>query len=181
MNLVCFDNNILIWGIKGQATPGQEEMIYRARAFIRKLHNDHIRVLIPSVVIAEFLLPVPPEEHPGVLDLFHKRFLIASFDTAAASVFAKIWQAKKGKAIVDELAKKGNTKTEMRTDSMIVATACSQRADCIYSHDHDLRAFAKDYIEVREMPLIPDQTKWLPEAGTDNTDWGKLPKMNESP
>ena len=63
MSLVCFDNHVLVWGIKEQATPGQEDMIPRTKAFISKLQNDKVHVLIPSVVVAEFLMPIPPDMH----------------------------------------------------------------------------------------------------------------------
>lgn len=164
MKLVCFDNHILVWGIKEQATLGQEEMIPRAKELIRHLDEAHIHILIPSVVIAEFLLPIPPEKHALVINRFNRSFIVASFDTAAASWFSRIWQSKKEQATIDALSKNGKTRTELRADSLIVATAASQKADCIYSHDEGLKAFAKDYIDVEEVPLYSTQFKFsLPE------------------
>jgi len=175
LNLVCFDNHILIWGIKEQATAGQEEMIPRAKALIKHLDEDHTRILIPSVVIAEFLLPISPEEHALVLNLFNRSFIVASFDTAAASILAKIWRSKKQQAVIDTLVKNGKTRAELRTDSMIVATAVCQKADCIYSQDDALRAFAEGYIEVKVIPFIPQQIEAI-DLKSQNTDWGKLKK-----
>ena len=46
-------------------------------------------------------------------------------------------------------------KARMKTDYMIVATAVSNRLDCIYSDDrHELKTFAGKYIEVLELPSI---------------------------
>ncbi len=157
MKLVCFDNHVLVWGIKEQATFGQEEMIPRAKALIKTLDETHVRVLIPSIVIAEFLLRIPPDEHALVINLFHRSFVVVSFDTSAASWFSKIWQAKKEQAVIEQLAKNGKTRAELRTDSLIVATAVSQKADCIYSHDDGLKEFAKGYIVVNEIPFITKQ------------------------
>jgi hypothetical protein len=62
MALICFDTNILIWGIKEQSGKGQEEIIPRAKDFISSL-DDETTVLIPSIVVAEILMPIPKELH----------------------------------------------------------------------------------------------------------------------
>ncbi len=162
MSLVCFDNHVLVWGIKEQATPGQEDMIPRTKSFIRQLQEDKIRVLIPSIVVAEFLMPIPADMHPAVINLFDRGFVVAPFDTAAASQFAKIWLSRKGQESVNSLIESGKTRTELKMDSLIVATAISQGAECIYSHDEGVKAFGQDYIEVKEIPFIPRQTS-MPE------------------
>ena len=181
MKLVCFDSNVLIWGVKEQATLGQEFMIPRTKAFMKYLDENDTRVMIPSVVIAEFLMPIPINMHAMLTNLLDRSFLIASFDTAAASAFAKIWQSKKDQFVIEALAKSGATKSELKMDNLIVATAVSQKADCIYSHDGPLKAFADGYIDVQDIPAIPVQASTF---GTDSEgkDWGKLPKkMNEPP
>ncbi|MDM8558566.1 hypothetical protein [Candidatus Parabeggiatoa sp. HSG14] len=43
-----------------------------------------------------------------------------------------------------------------KVDGMIVATAVTQKATCIYSHDPGLAKFASGYIEVKEIPILPD-------------------------
>lgn len=178
MNLVCFDNNVLVWGVKEQATPGQEGMIPRTKVFIHKLQEDRIHVLIPSVVIAEFLMPIPPDMHATVINLFDRGFVVVPFDTAAASQFAKIWLSNKGQELVDSLIRNGSTRAELKVDSLIVATAVSQRAECIYSHDGGVKAFAQGFIEVKEIPFISTQTSAFK---ADEQDWGKPPKKMGEP
>lgn len=41
MNLVCFDTHIIIWGIKKQATPGQEGNIEKAKDLIEMCEKDY--------------------------------------------------------------------------------------------------------------------------------------------
>ncbi len=91
MKTVCLDTHILIWGIKEESSPGQENMIPKAKLFLKWLDDNGIMAIIPSVVIGELLMPVPPEKHDEVYGILNK-FRIASFDAAAASCFAKIWQ-----------------------------------------------------------------------------------------
>jgi len=151
------DNHALIWGIKEQAKEGQEDMIPRTKAFIESIDDDETSVLIPSIVIAEFIMPVPPELHAMVINLFNKNFIIAPFDALAASKFALVWQAYKPPEEAKELIRNEATRAELKADTMIVATAIARKADCIYSHDKWLTTIAKNFIEVKEIPFIPSQ------------------------
>jgi hypothetical protein len=54
MKRVCLDNHILIWGVRGVSTPGQEQEIERAKQLFEDLDQSDARVMIPSVVVAEF-------------------------------------------------------------------------------------------------------------------------------
>ncbi len=159
MRLICLDNHALIWGIKEQAKEGQEDMIPRTKAFIESINNDETSVLIPSVVVAEFLMPVPPALHAMVINLFNKNFIIAPFDALAASKFSLVSQTYKPPEEAKELIKNEATRAELKADTMIVATAVARKADCIYSHDNWLKVLAKNFIEVKEIPFIPQQLK----------------------
>lgn len=177
MSLICFDNHVLIWGIKEQAKEGQEDKIFLAKRFIDSL-NDDVFVLIPSIVMAEYLIPIPPELHAMVINLFRKQFIIAPFDALAASKFSLIWQKNKPTDEAKQLIKDYATRAELRADSMIVATAVARKAECIYSHDKWVKAFAKGFIDVRDIPFVPQKINIF---DTDTKrDWGKLPKMNET-
>ena len=53
------------------------------------------------------------------------------------------------------------------------------KAECIYSYDKGVKTFAKGFIDVREIPFMPDEGEFF-ESDSEN-DWGKLPKkMDES-
>lgn len=70
--IYCIDSNIIIWGIKKQATDGQEEMIKRAEQFF--LHADEYDdiILIPSIVLAEILAPDPPQLKAKYIEILSK-------------------------------------------------------------------------------------------------------------
>ena len=174
MSLICFDNHVLIWGIKEQAKEGQENKIVLAKRFIDKLSDDDY-VLIPSIVMAEFLIPIPPELHATVINLFKKNYIIAPFDALAASKFSLIWQTNKPTETAKQLINDYATRAELRADSMIVATAVAQKADCIYSNDKWIKTFAKGFIEVKKIPFVPQQ-KNVFDSNSENQDWGEFPK-----
>jgi len=165
METVCLDTHILIWAIKEQASPGQEDMVSKAQRFLKQLESQKIIVLVPSIVVAEILMPVPPELHAMVINLLDRSFVIPPFDLQASTNFAKIWQNRQHQGIVEELQRNHQAKREeLKADCMIVAIAITRGSECIYSYDNKLKLFAKGYIEVREIPIILEQKTLFPEA-----------------
>jgi predicted nucleic acid-binding protein len=150
----------MIWGIKEESTPGQESMIARAKNLFEVLDAQNAKILLPAPVVGEFLLRIPPEVHTALNNLLGRSFMVVPFDIEAASHFARIWQHNKGTHIVETLQAEGNTRDRIRADDMIVAVAVARKAECIYSHDHALKTFAKGHIEVRDIP--PIQEKQVP-------------------
>jgi predicted nucleic acid-binding protein len=155
--VVCLDTNILIWAIKEQATPGQEAMIARAKRFLRKLDQDGAQVIIPSLIIAELLMPVPVEHHAAFTNLIERSFIVAPFDVKAAIHFVRIWQQKRKHESIRELVEAGKTKGELKADAMIVAIAVSQGASCLYTHDGPMRKVADGFIRVSDIPDVAEQ------------------------
>jgi hypothetical protein len=156
MKIICLDNHALIWGIREQSSEGQEDMVPHTKRFIESIDND-TSVLIPAIVFAEFLMPIPPELHPMVINLFNKNFIIAPFDALCASKFSLIWNKNKEEA--QELVKKGITRAQLKADGLIVATAVARKAECIYSYDKWIKTFANGFVDVKEIPFIPEQKK----------------------
>lgn len=154
--LVCFDNHILIWGIRGEATPGQEEMIRRTRLLLEYLEEKNANIIIPSVVVGEFIVKVPKENHQKVMSVLEKRFQIAPYDTAAALIAAEIWIDKnKGSIGINHELRQGlqdTSRIKLKDDCKIVATAVKFKAECIYSEDEGVKKFAEGRIKVCEVP-----------------------------
>lgn len=165
MELVCVDNHVLIWAIKNEASSGQEEMVSRTKRFIKHLDETNCRVLVPAVVIAEFLMNLPSSAHVTITTLFQQHYLVAPFDIKAASKFSEIWQANHNSANKGQI---GKTRESIKIDDMIVATAVAWGADCIYSHDPGVKAFSKGFIDVKEIPVIAEQGQMFipPDGGT---------------
>lgn len=150
---VCLDTNVLIWGIKRQAEQGQEHMIERASRFIHHLDKRGVRCTVPSVVIAELLMPLPVSEHRSFVALVSENFIVPSFNTITASFFAKVWQNKKGQIQIP--------RQEMKFDAMVVATALSVGATCIYSNDPHIVSIAQGHIDCKDIPAVPEQERFL--------------------
>lgn len=148
MKVACLDTHILIWGIKEEAEPGQEHMIQLAKNLLAKLDEDKIMVVIPSIVLGEFLMRVPKNEHANVLKKLEKRFIITSFDVKASSCFANLWQNKKEIRNNEPTC----TRDHLKADLMIVASAITSGSEIIYSCDDHIPKAAGDEIKCSDIP-----------------------------
>ncbi len=154
--LVCLDTHILIWGIKGEVTPGQEEMVEIAQAFIQHLYSEKIKAMIPAVVVAELLMKATDEnQRLELINLFNKKFRVAPFDSMAAFRFSEIWQKN------HENKSEEDTRDKVKFDCQIVSIAVANQAKCIYTYDNGLSKFAKGFIQTEKMPDLRETQKKL--------------------
>lgn len=155
--IVCFDTNILVWGIKQESTTGQEQNIKKAAHLISTCSENGSTVIIPSIVVAELLCGVVDSKRREQILRGMSGFRIVPFDTRAALLYAKVW--------TEDARKRAKplevTRPETKADSMIVATAMAHGATIIYSHDIGMGVFAKGHIEVRELPDLPAKQEKL--------------------
>ena len=159
-NLVCIESQIFIWGVLSQSRPNQKHMIPRAKALIKHLSDNGIRMLLPVPVITEVLTPVPPHEHASVLAFLDKRFQVAPFDNLASYKCAELIN----KSLTDEELKKYREeysipKQKIKFDCMIAAIAITRKAHCIYSEDAGFKKFVGGEISVVQMPNLGSQTE----------------------
>lgn len=152
MSLVCFDTNFVIWGIKRQATAGQDGNIAKAVYLLQQLEQQDKQILIPTIVLGEVLASLPVEQHASFVMLIRRSFILAPYDAAAASHFARMWQ----KRAKDS----SHSRSETKADYMIAAVAMANQCESIYSNDDGLRKFASDHIPVigiEEISIPPEQ------------------------
>jgi predicted nucleic acid-binding protein len=84
MPLICLDTNILIAGIRQQSNDPTFD--HNAKIFLETLaQDDNNRYLIPSVVLAEFMVGAPKHERDIVLAQF-SQYRIATFDVGVARI-----------------------------------------------------------------------------------------------
>ncbi len=167
MSLVCLDNHILIWGIRGIATAGQEPMIQRAKALLDELDKDNAEILVPSVVVGEFLAGVPKVQHTELLNVLNRRFQIPPFDVRAAVVAAGLWRdfAERSPTLREQLRSDfpAVEKAKLKADVQILAIALARKAEVLYTHDGALKTVASGLIAVRELPPAPPvQQEFIP-------------------
>lgn len=161
MSRVCVDTNFLIWAIRGQANPTQTAMIGRAQVYLQYLEQNKDRIIIPTIVLAEFLNGVPNvPDRTRFLRMLNTRCMVADFDLKAAHMFATLWDTQG--AHIQQLRNNGNTRPSLKADCMIAATAITAPADLLITNDKGLRNFIGNRIPVQDIPIVPVQTKMTP-------------------
>ncbi|EDX86532.1 hypothetical protein S7335_4237 [Synechococcus sp. PCC 7335] len=135
-------------------------MIPRAKDLIHRLEKSRSQVIIPALVLAELLMPVSEANHGELFAELSRKFMIVPFDAQAAFHFATLWKQHKQKQPTT-MGENKPTRAKMKIDFMIVATAISRKANCIYSSDSDVANFAKGYLEVRKLPITFTQGRLL--------------------
>lgn len=155
MQVICLDTNVLIWGVRQDTSnPKQKHMVAHARNFLEYCQTQNIQMLVPSVVVGEFLTMVEAQHHADVIKHLASIYNIADYDAHSAAKFAEILRDKKQKNIKEHT---NITRTELKADIMILATAITMNADTIYTHDKGLRALSKGYIKSADIPKTQQQ------------------------
>ena len=70
--MICFDKQILIWGVQGTNHPDQASMIERTPRYIAHLERVKEQVMIPAPVLAEYLVGFEPADHERQLASLEK-------------------------------------------------------------------------------------------------------------
>lgn len=157
--IVSLDSQIFIWGIKKHASADQNEMIAIAKSFLKYLDDEQYQVVVPSPVLSELLIRIPPEKDAAFVELMQSQFAIAPFDTLAATKCAEMMRNYKSSEELQQYRKDHKiTNATIKYDHQIVAISCVRDCKCIYSYDKGLKNFADGYIEVKEMPNFGAQT-----------------------
>lgn len=154
--IYCVDSDIIIWGIKKQASPGQEENIQRAETVFALADSYSDQIVIPAVALAEILVHETPTARARYIEVISKSFIIAPFDTRAAMIYAEIMQERLN--LAGEFTDiSGAARQKMKADHLIIATAIANNCNAIYSTDPGMRRFAPGYIDIRDLPPLTIQ------------------------
>ncbi|MHA4736993.1 ferrochelatase [Dyadobacter sp. MSC1_007] len=143
--IYAIDAHPFIWGVKKQSHENQTDFIRKAEEFFKWAdYHKHI-VLMPTVVVAEVLVPETDEEVDRYLKIIGDRFFVPDFDKNTAKIYSRILHGR-----MDEIKKNYQaieiTKQQMKIDHIIVATARAHRAESIVTYDNGLITFAKGII-----------------------------------
>lgn len=151
---------MVIWGVQGVADETKTVMVDRTRRYIANLAASKERVMIPSVVSAEYLAGFrSPEERAKQMANLERLFYVPPFDAPAATLAATL--ADNARADTPRVA---GWRQRLKADCYIVATAIVHGANTLVTSADELPAFTKiagGKIKVIEVPTVPEQTSWL--------------------
>ncbi len=143
--MICLDTMVLIWGIQRHARAGQERKIDLASRYLMSLDAKEI-VMVPSVVLSEYLVGVEKSSRKEHSSLIARRFFVPAFDAEVASLAADI--------VGSRAAFSGERRT-LKADAQIIATAITYGADKIVTGNYEeFKRIAGDRIDVVDIPVV---------------------------
>jgi len=119
-----------------EKTDKLEELSLRAKLLMHLKKKDTI--VLPTIVVSEVLVPVPPAQRGLLVAKLSSMFLFAPFDMPSAVIAADLW-ARHKQLPADQQYRR---RPVLKADAMVVAAAKSQGATEFYSHDKKCRALA---------------------------------------
>ena len=168
------DTMTVAWGFRDPERPGDpadlKEKRRRAQILFAELEAKKATIVVPTIVVAELLIPLPAEAHGNFLAELNKYFFCPPFDLRACGLAAELWVKHRALAKEDQLVRR-----TLKADTMIVATAKSVGATVFYSHDHKCRRLAQQAgMIAKDLPEHSEDL--LTEAEIRH---GNPPKMSE--
>lgn len=170
--IVGIDSNILIYAGVVPRSPTssgksaeQKDLTRRAKILLHDLRAE--TVVLPTVAIAEILVPVEPSKHGLLITALKEMFVCADFGERAASIAADLW-AQYNNIPPD---RKYEDRYALRADVKIIATAKAVGAATFYTNDDNCRALASRIMTAKGLPghsedLFIDQ---MLEEGSEET------------
>lgn len=144
------ETNMLIWGVREDATRGQEDQIKKAQNLIGYLTDHSAKLMTSTICLGELLTGVSPDKHAPITDTIKKDFMLYPYDNACAVKAAQLWKIRI--ETIENLREKNKGepgyRNKIKADIMIVATALINGAEVICTNDTDIKTIAGDLIKV---------------------------------
>ena len=138
----------LIWGVRQEGTDDERN---RARYLFQQLNEDDAQIIIPAVVVAEYLVPVAEKDRAKVASALSDRFRIVPFDVRSAALAARLFDDFKP----NRPKGRPGGRDLLKADAMIVASSKTAGARYFYSDDAECREMASSVLTARELPANP--------------------------
>lgn len=125
----------------------QKALSRRARILLHELRND--QVVLPTIAVAEILVPVPTSQHGQLIAALKEVFLCAEFGDRAATIAADLWSKYK-KVPTD---RRYDNRHTMLADVKIVAAAKAVGATVFYTNDESCQKLADIVMQGKGLPV----------------------------
>ncbi len=169
--MISIDTHIMLWGVKEEASPGQEDKIPLAKAFLKHCRNDRITVVITTQVLAEFLVNYTEEERLEQAALAEKNFFVAPLDLRAAVIAAEL---SANKALLAEVRQSPeHSKQTVKADINVLAASISCGATRVISEDDSMAKLAQGKILVSDLLTFMASTVSIPGPSTPTSKPGQ--------
>jgi predicted nucleic acid-binding protein len=153
--MIAVDTNVLMWGVRGEPDSSGRQMVERCAALFQDLSEQRAKVMVPSIVLAEFLQGQDIESQRQLRAIIGKRFFVAPFDAQAAGIAAELYATSNYKQIQADC--NNVYAASLKADYKVVATAIAHGATKLYADDTQISAIAHGRILVVAVPELRPQ------------------------
>ncbi|WP_164103570.1 type II toxin-antitoxin system VapC family toxin [Candidatus Laterigemmans baculatus] len=157
---ICLDTNVLIWGVRGAASPGQDEMVQYARNALMRMSVERAEMAIPTPVMSEYLVDSDTGRRENEVKTLRKNFQILPFDALAASEAALLVKSSR-----TNREEHFGGRVAIKFDAMILAWAIVHKCHCILTYNtREMSTIARGRIAVQDLVQFVDapQSSMLP-------------------
>jgi predicted nucleic acid-binding protein len=126
-----------------------DDLRVRSKLLLHMTAQKKDTILLPTVAVAELLVPVPKAQKGALIAVLQQKFVCASFDLHAAAIAAELWAEHKKLPQAQQYDKRH----VLRADTMIIASARAAGAVEFYSHDQKCRRLASLVMTARDLPI----------------------------
>lgn len=178
--MVVFDTSFLALAFDKTAgvpiDPATDELLTECQAridlLLRTLSKAKTRILIPTPVVAEYLVQAGDDRNKRLEELTGSRvFVLASFDIRAAIECAGIEDADYARP---RAVPPSESKAKVKFDRQIIATAIARGANVIFTGDDKLATRARrsglEAVMTWELPLPPVDPQLTFSYATDDAE-----------
>ncbi|MGH2486617.1 MAG: type II toxin-antitoxin system VapC family toxin [Ktedonobacterales bacterium] len=153
--MIAADTNVLIDARQGRTDPALADRVTRARSLVNEASKANIEIVLPSIVVSEYLAWFDDAARPAQRSALEANFKIMPFDLNAAELAAAIDKRHRA-AGTARLA--GVSRACLRVDVMILATAIAAGAKALYTSDERVAYYATfasgSSIKIEPLPII---------------------------
>lgn len=127
----------------------QKELHVRARILEGDLEEEEAEIVVPTLIVGEYLTGCEPSTWTKVVQTFAETFVCPDYDLPATQQAARVHmeyvKQLKGKIYKDR-------RNVLSSDIKILGTALAQRVKRIYTHDAEFRRLASLFLEAFDLP-----------------------------
>jgi len=148
---ICFDTAPTIWGVRGEASRGQEHEIVKTKRYIQWLKQNNKQIMIPTPVLAEYLVGATATELHEMA-ILKRSFQIPGLDLASARLAAELQRGDTVKLLQDDF---GLSRVCIKADALIAAIAIENHAVKIVTNDEKhFKILVRNRIPVSSVPDV---------------------------
>ena len=134
--VVAFDSMVLAYAVR--KTPSQKGKVRRAHLLVAELERDKAVIIIPSVVVTEYLKEIAQDDRDRAANEIASWFKVEAFDLEDTVLASKLWDDGEAHRRREE----EGYRNKMKADAMIIAVAINRGAGEFFSEDGDSRKMA---------------------------------------